>query len=324
MGFLHVYFPASGVTTWVFIPPLVSFIVSLFTSMGGVSGAFLLLPFQVSILGFTSPSVSATNFVYNIVAIPSGVYRYIKEGRMAWPLTWIIILGTLPGVAVGYLIRIYYLPDPRAFKLFVGSVLLYIGARLLYEITGLPQKGGGQIKALEQRFNEHVSRLKQEKTARLRMGLPPEAVVRTVSLSLTKVQYDFWGERFSFSTPGMFFLAAIVGIIGGTYGIGGGAIIAPFCVTVFKLPVYTVAGAALLGTCITSIAGVFFYSVLPAHAGLSTAPDWPLGFLFGVGGFGGMYCGARLQKFLPQSFLKLVLGLLIIFLALKYVLQYFL
>ncbi|MBI5253753.1 MAG: TSUP family transporter, partial [Euryarchaeota archaeon] len=78
-------FPVSGVETPIFVPPLVAFVISFFTSMGGVSGAFLLLPFQMSVLNFTSPAVSATNFVYNIVAIPSGVYRYLREGRMAWP-----------------------------------------------------------------------------------------------------------------------------------------------------------------------------------------------------------------------------------------------
>ena len=154
-------------------------------------------------------------------------------------------------------------------------------------------------------------------------GLPAEAVVRTVSFSVSRVDYEFWGQRFSFSTPGMFLLAFLVGIVGGTYGIGGGAIIAPFCVTVFRLPVYTVAGAALLGTFLTSIAGVFFYSVVPADPGVSTAPDWLLGLSFGVGGFIGMYCGARLQKFLPQKFIKLVLGLLIVFLAARYILFFF-
>jgi hypothetical protein len=72
MDFLLMRFPVSGVETYVFIPPLVALVVSFLTSMGGVSGAFLLLPFQMSFLGFTSPAVSSTNFVFNIVAIPSG------------------------------------------------------------------------------------------------------------------------------------------------------------------------------------------------------------------------------------------------------------
>jgi uncharacterized membrane protein YfcA len=323
MDFLYMLFPVSGVKTYIFIPPLVAFIVSFFTSMGGVSGAFLLLPFQMSVLHFTSPSVSATNFVYNIVAIPSGVYRYLKEGRMAWPLTYVIILGTLPGVFIGYYIRILYLPNPRAFKFFVGCVLLYIGIRLLYEITGKATAGKVKMKALEEKFKERSKKLKEQQKSRITSGLPPEAVVKTVSASLTRIEYEFWGERFSYSTFAMFSLAFVVGIIGGTYGIGGGAIIAPFCVAVFHLPVYTVAGAALMGTFLTSIAGVFFYSVIPAKAGMVTSPDWLLGFLFGAGGFAGMYLGARFQKFVPQKFIKLMLGVIIVFLALKYISQFF-
>jgi uncharacterized membrane protein YfcA len=355
LDFLYVHFPVSGVDTWVFLPPLVAFIVSTFTSMGGVSGAFLLLPFQVSFLHFTSPSVSSTNFVFNIVAIPSGVYRYLKEGRMAWPLTWVVIVGTLPGVFIGYYLRVLYLPDPKSFKMFVGCVLLYIGVRLLYEMTARSQRGKKEMKALEDKFNAHVKKLKEayqqqlaaeaqlslateagvvplpgaassgasSRRGGLSAGLPPEAKIKTISWSLSRVEYEFWGQRFSFSTIGMFMLAFVVGIIGGTYGIGGGAIIAPFCVAVFHLPVYTVAGAALLGTFITSVAGVFFYSIIPAKAGMAVSPDWLLGFLFGAGGFAGMYCGARLQKFVPQKYLKLFLGIIITFLAGSYILQYF-
>src|SRR4030043_2315422 len=278
------YFETAGIEVAPWIPPLVALVVSFFTSMGGVSGAFLLLPFQMSVLNFTSPSVSATNFVFNIVAIPSGVYRFIKEGRMAWPLTWVIIVGTLPGVFIGYYLRVLYLPDPRAFKLFVGCVLLYIGVRLLYEMTGKASAGKAKMKALEDKFRERTKQIKEQQKSRVASGLPPEAVVKTVSASFTKIEYQFWGEKFSYSTIAMFLLAFFVGIIGGTYGIGGEAIIAPFCVAVFHLPVYTIAGAALMGTLITSVAGGVFYSIIPAQAGMGTSPYWLVGFLFCAGG----------------------------------------
>jgi len=53
------------------------------------------------------------------------------------------------------------------------------------------------------------------------------------------------------------------------------------------------------------------------------APDWLLGVLFGVGGFLGMYCGARLQKYFPARFIKLVLTLTLLYLALTYLVAFF-
>lgn len=311
MDWLSVNFPVSGVHTWLWLPPLVAFVISFFSSMVGVSGAFLLLPFQMSVLNFTSPAVSSTNLVFNLVAIPSGVWRYVREGRMAWPLTWIVVAGTLPGIFIGYYVRVQFLPDPRHFKLFAGCVLLYIGYRLLSEFA--PWKTRARSKV------DEMFAVQAGQTPGLAAGLAAEATIRVRRFSLARVEYDFWGESFSFSTMGMLLLAFVVGIIGGVYGIGGGAIIAPFCVAIFRLPVYTVAGAALAGTLMTSVAGVLLYSVLPAPAGLTTRPDWALGLLFGVGGMAGMYLGARCQKFVPQRTLKLLLGGLLILLALQYI-----
>lgn len=316
-------FPVSGVETYAFIPPLVAFVISFFSSMGGLSGAFLLLPFQMSVLNFTTPSVSATNFLYNIVAIPGGVLRFIQEGRMAWPLTWVIVMGTIPGVFIGYMLRIQYVPDTRSFKFFVGWVLLFIGSRLMLEVFGRFRNKPSTSDELEEKFRQRTTRLSQNRQARIAAGLPSDAVIRTISFSLNRISYEFWGEVFTFRTVPMFLLSLFVGIIGGIYGIGGGAIIAPICVTVFRLPVYTVAGAALAGTFLTSIAGILFYSFLPIKTGAQTAPDWLLGMLFGVGGFLGIYLGARLQKFMPQRAIKMILCLIVLYVSVKYILQYF-
>jgi uncharacterized membrane protein YfcA len=133
MEFLQFTFPLSGVETFILIPPLVAFGISFFTSMGGISGAFLLLPFQMSVLGFISPSVTSTNFLFNVTGTPGGVYRYARECRFVWPLAILIVAGIIPGVLIGYYLRITYLPDPKTFKFFVGCVLLLIAVKLLKE-----------------------------------------------------------------------------------------------------------------------------------------------------------------------------------------------
>jgi len=289
-------FPISGVETHWWLPLITTFVISMFTSTGGVSGAFLLLPFQMSVLGFTGPAVSATNMLYNVIAIPGGVYRYAKEKRLVKPLVWTTILGTLPGVFIGAIIRIRYLPNPAAFKFFVGLVLLYVGVRLGLDV--------------------------------IKRRSPPAAdssdgfEVKPLAFNLKSIGYEFKGQNYYASFPGIFLLSLIVGVVGGIYGIGGGAIIAPFFVAVFGLPVYTVAGAALLGTFITSIAGVLFYTLLApfyAHTGLTIAPDWALGGLFGLGGAVGVYIGARLQRRIPEILIKGMLTLCVLFVAIRYI-----
>lgn len=263
--------------------------------MSGVSGAFLLLPFQVSYLGFTTPSVSATNHLFNITAIPGGVYRYIREGRMAWPLTWAVVLGTLPGVLIGTIIRARFLLDPTFFKRFIGIILLYIGGRLL--------------------ANSRTKNKKEKKCS----PSPPDNRITEPWLNLKNLGYTFQGKKYKVSTLQTMLLSLIVGLIGGIYGIGGGALMAPFFISVFGLPVYTVAGATLMGTLVTSLAGVILFQILSFYfPETAIAPDWLLGALFGAGGFAGMYCGARLQPYISARLLQTLLAGSILFIALRY------
>ena len=302
------FFPVAGIEVSPVVPPLVAFGVSFFASMGGISGAFLLLPFQMSVLGYTNPSVSATNQFYNVVAIPSGVYRYIKEKRMVWPLTIAVAAGTLPGVFIGAFTRVMWLPDAKNFKLFAACVLLYIGGRLIKDLltkkpaNNKPGSPRGVVSA----------------------GPQPAFEVDVKEFSLRRISYGFQGETHTCPTAGIFMLSFLVGIVGGTYGIGGGAIIAPFFVSWFRLPVHTISGATLMGTFLTSVAGVTFYMIIaPFFPEQSIAPDWTLGLLFGVGGMAGMYLGARCQKFVSATLIKWMLGLVIVSTALKYVFEFF-
>ncbi len=196
------------------------------------------------------------------------------------------------------MLRISYLPDPRSFKVFAGLVLLYIGVRLFLDI---------------------IRKRKSEKPI---YGPDRKFSVTPLVFGIRQIGYEFSGEIHHASTVGLFVLSFAVGIIGGTYGIGGGAIIAPFLVAIFGLPVYTIAGAALLATFLTSVAGVIFYTVIApfyAHTGLAIAPDWMLGAMFGIGGALGMYVGARLQKYIPATVIKSTLVICIFLVAVRYI-----
>src|ERR1700747_1618439 len=108
---------------WTEVVALVAaFVIAVVASPAGISGAVLLLPFQVGVLGTPSPAVTPTNLLYNIVAAPGGLYRYWRQGQTGGHLARVLIAGTLPGVIAGSVIRVTLLAGPKVLDLVVGAV----------------------------------------------------------------------------------------------------------------------------------------------------------------------------------------------------------
>src|SRR5262249_61907595 len=76
----------------------------------GVSGAFLLPPFQASVLDMQLMAIAPTNLVYNIIATPGALYRYWRQRQTGGQLTGLLVAGTVPGVVAGCVIRAVLLP----------------------------------------------------------------------------------------------------------------------------------------------------------------------------------------------------------------------
>ncbi|MBW5261197.1 sulfite exporter TauE/SafE family protein [Streptomyces poriferorum] len=107
-------------------------LISVVTAPAGVSGAVFLLPVQVSLLGVPSPAVTPTNLLYNVVAGPGALLRYHRAGRLGGPLTRLLVVGTVPGVVVGAVIRVFAVPGPGVFRLLVAALLLPLGLWLSF------------------------------------------------------------------------------------------------------------------------------------------------------------------------------------------------
>lgn len=290
-------FPISGVETHWWLPALVAFGISAVASLGGLSGAFLLLPFQISVLGYVGPSVSATNLLFNVIATPAGVIGQMREKRMVWPLALVLSLGALPGVFLGAWARVALLPDPRAFKIFVALVLTYIAGRLLWSALHAAPK------------------------ARAGKG---DFITRDSQFSWRRCTFSFQGEAHSVSTPVLLVLSMTMGVISAAYGIGGGAFLAPILVTMMGVPVYVVAGPAMLNTFVSSLGGIAAYALLGAigvAGGDPLQPDWALGALLGVGGVLGISLGTRLQRFVSPRAIKLVLAGSIAIVIVRYTIE---
>ena len=126
-------FPISGVEVSPFVPVLVGFLIAAVATPAGVSGAFLLLPFQFSVLGFTAPGVTPTNLLFNVISTPGGIASFRARGGLDLPLAKAIVSGAVPGVVAGSVLRVTVFSGPAAFKAFVGVVLGILGANLLLQ-----------------------------------------------------------------------------------------------------------------------------------------------------------------------------------------------
>jgi hypothetical protein len=255
-------------TGWTEVVALAAaFIVAALATPAGISGAVLLLPFQVSILGTPSPAVTPTNLLYNVVATPGGLFRYWRQGQTGGRLALILIAGTLPGVVAGSVIRVELLPSQQVFDLVIAAVLLPLGAWLALSRPPSPAE--------------------------------PARPSRLIP------------------APVLIGLSAVVGCVGGIYGIGGGSILAPVLIGTGRRPA-EVAPAALASTFVTSVAGVVTFTILSLHAQGPVAPDWPTGIALGAGGLAGAYAGARMQSRLPEALIRRLVGVLVVAIGARY------
>src|SRR5216684_4000588 len=97
-----------------------AYVIAVIATPAGISGAVLLLPFQVSVLGTPSPAVTPTNLLYNVVATPGALYRYRRQHQTGGRLALLLTGGTLPGVIAGSVIRVELLPSAHVFDLVVA------------------------------------------------------------------------------------------------------------------------------------------------------------------------------------------------------------
>jgi Sulfite exporter TauE/SafE len=94
-------------TGWTIVAALLAaFGIAVIATPAGISGAVLLLPFQVSVLGTPSPAVTPTNLLYNIIATPGALYRYRRQHQTGGRLALLLTGGTVPGVIAGSVIRV--------------------------------------------------------------------------------------------------------------------------------------------------------------------------------------------------------------------------
>lgn len=254
-----------------------------------------LLPFQLVVLGLGGPAVSATTLLYNVIALPAGIWRYRRAGRLSYLLIGRIAAASLPGVVAGVLLRATVVASTAAFDTLLGVLLTLLGLRMLWRGLRTVRSSGRKASppaAPGDAADGEPDHGPQGPTREADEGAAAPLRRRLISG-----------------------LAFMVGVLSGIFGIGGGTFMAPTLVTLTRRPVRMIAGATLFATFLTSLSGlatfILFGALGPGRTVL-VYPYWGVGIALGLGGAIGSQLGVALQARLSEGVLTVLLAVLLL------------
>ncbi len=304
-------------TANIYMNPLVVFLGAfiigcLFVIMGAAGGLFT-AAFQVTVLGTKGPlginaanTIKPTNLFLTLCSPITGLMNYFKEKRFAWPVALFFAIGIVIGAFfLGPNFSAKYLPL-KAYKFYLGVICLIIGIKLFMESMPGSIEKKKAMKAIVQKFNAAVKEAKSSGKS-VELGK-----VEFEKFNFIKFDMKFWGETFVARPMVMLLSGILMGMIASSFGVGGGFMFMPFMTSVMGYPMYLAVPIALAGTFATSVGGIAKYAMMGYQ------PDWIMAACIAAGAIAGGMVGPKIQKHLPEIFLKRMLAIALIITFMNY------
>jgi uncharacterized membrane protein YfcA len=301
----------------VYMSPLVVFggafvIGVLFVIMGAAGGLFT-AAYQITVIGTKGPvginagnTIKPTNLFLTMCSPITGLMTFIKEKRFATPVAIPFAIGIVTGAFfIGPPLSAKYL-NLAAFKFYLGIICFVIGIKLFTESLPSSIEKKKAMKAIVQKFNAAVKEAKESGKA-MEMGSIEFDKFNPIAFDMR-----FWGETFVAKPLMMLIGGVVMGVIASAFGVGGGFMFMPFMTTMVGYPMYLAVPIALAGTFSTSVGAVAKYVMMGYQ------PDWIMAALIAAGAMCGGVVGPKIQKKLPEIFLKRMLAAALILTCLKY------
>ena len=308
-GFLpggDVAFPLAGVRVPVWHVIWMGFWTGYTMAVVGEAAGIFALPYTMSILQFTTPSVTPTTQLLTFLNPFGALFGFRRNRQHNLDLALWVCLGGVAGGLVGPFIRITALADVEPFTFVVGLALLVAGVHLCFAARrGFRDRKTGA--GLDARFHRAAEERRAKGLAP--SGIPAGEPIRTTSRGSGHFTIEYWGEQWRLSRLTLTVTGLLVGVISSALGVGGGFLLVPIFSAIYRLPMYVLVAATIPYVIVLSAVGLFTYSVIvPAFTGVLIPPEWAWGFFAAAGGILGAWCAAKTQRFVPEHLLKLMLG----------------
>ena len=290
---MQLYLPVADIPVNVFLILAMGAAVGFVSGMFGIGGGFLMTPLLIFI-GIT-PAVAVASVASHIAASSfSGAISYWRRRAIDPTLALVLLIGGTIGTALGV--------STFTFLRSLGQLDLTIALSYVVLLTTV----GGLM------FWEGLRSM-----LRVRRGVvvPLRRSGSHVWIHGLPMKMRFKRSKIYLSVIPIVVVGMLIGFIGAVMGIGGGFILIPIMIYVLRVPTSTVIGTSMVPTLVTMV----FATML--HAVTNHLVDAVLALILMVDGVTGAQFGARAGQKIRGEHLRLLLGLLILAVGIRFAIE---
>jgi len=290
---VQIFLPIADIPVNVFLVLAMGLAVGFISGMFGIGGGFLMTPLLIFI--GVQPAVAVASVTTHVAASSlSGAIAYWRRNAIDVTLALTLLAGGIIGSAGGVAL-FTWLRAQDQLDLVIG--LSYV---TLLSIVGVLLVGESA---------RAIVRARHGKPAELRR---PGSHVWFHGLPL---KLRFKRSKVYVSAIPVLVIGLIIGFIGAIMGIGGGFLLVPMLIYLVRVPTATVIGTSLVLTFLTMVAATVL------HAATNHLVDAVLALILMVGGVIGAQFGAHAGQRIRGEWLRLLLGLLVLAVGLRFAAQ---
>jgi uncharacterized membrane protein YfcA len=287
---VQIYLPIADLPVNMFLILAMGLAVGFISGMFGIGGGFLMTPLLIFI-GVT-PAVAVASVASHIAAAScSGAIAYWRRNAIDPALALMLLAGGVLGTAVGvWLFTMLRTVDQLDLMIGLSYVTLLsvVGALMVWEsLRAIMRTRAGKPVVLR-RPGSHT----------WFHGLP--------------FKLRFKRSKIYVSAIPIWVIGFVIGFIGAIMGIGGGFLLVPMLIYFLRVPTATVIGTSMVLTLVTMA------SATVMHAVTNHLVDAVLALILMVGGVIGAQFGARAGHKMTGERLRLLLGLLVLLVGLRF------
>ena len=290
---MQIYLPIADLPVNIFLILGMGLAVGFISGMFGIGGGFLMTPLLIFV--GIAPAVVVASVASHVAASSmSGAMAYWRRNAVDLALALMLLAGGILGTAAG----VWLFTVLRSLDQFDLTIALSYVA-LLTVVGGLM-------------INESVRAIIREQKGQ--PVTPRRAGAHTWVHGLP-LKMRFKRSKIYVSAIPVWAIGFIIGFFGALMGIGGGFLLVPMLIYFLRVPTATVIGTSMVLTLITMA------SATVMHAATNHLVDAVLALILMVGGVVGAQFGARAGQNMRGERLRLLLGLLVFAVGLRFAYQ---